>query len=209
MSKRLLLIGGGGHCRSVLSSVLALNKYEAIGIVDYTDTSVLGVSVVGQDEDLTDLKKAGWTYAFITVGSVGNTSLRRRLYQMVLGYGFTIPSIVDKTAIIAQDAIIEEGCYIGKGAILNTGCHVGKSAIINTGAIIEHDCLIGEFAHISPGTVLCGQVKVGNNSHVGAGSVVRQQIQIGNDVLVGAGSVVVNDIPDGNKAYGNPCKVVE
>lgn len=209
MSKRLLLIGGGGHCRSVLSSVLALNEYEAIGIVDYTDVPVLGVSVVGQDEDLPDLKKAGWTDAFITVGSIGNTSLRHRLYQMVVDNGFSIPAIIDATAIVAQDAIVEEGCYVGKGAILNTGSRIGKCAIINTGAIIEHDCLIGEFAHISPGTVLCGQVKVGNNSHVGAGSVVRQQIQIGNDVLVGAGSVVVNDIPDCDKAYGNPCKVVE
>ncbi len=208
MQKKLLLIGGGGHCHSVLSSVLALNVYEAIGIVDNTGVPVLGVSVVGQDKDLPDLKMAGWTDAFITVGSIGNNSLRRRLYQMVLGYGFTVPSIVDATAIIAQDAIIEEGCYIGKGAILNSGSRIGKCAIINTGAIIEHDCLIGKFAHISPGTVLCGQVDVGNNSHVGAGSVVRQQIQIGNDVLIGAGSVVVNNIPDNVKAYGNPCKVV-
>lgn len=209
MYKKLLLIGGGGHCHSVLSSILALNKYEAIGIVDYTDTTVLGVSVVGRDEDLPNLKTAGWTDAFITVGSIGNTSLRRYLYQMVLNYGFTIPSIVDATAIISQDAVVEEGCYIGKGAILNTGCRIGKCAIINTGAIIEHDCLIGGFAHISSGTVLCGQVTVGNNSHVGAGSVVRQQIQIGNDVLIGAGSVVVNNIPYCVKAYGNPCKVVE
>lgn len=209
MSKKLLLIGGGGHCRSVLSSVLALNKYEAIGIVDYTDTSVLGVSVVGQDKDLPDLKNAGWTDAFITVGSIGYTSLRRRLYQMVVDNGFYIPAIIDATAIVAQDAIVEEGCYVGKGAILNTGSRIGRCAIINTGAIIEHDCLVSEFAHISPGTVLCGQVTVGNNSHIGAGSVVRQQIQIGNNVLVGAGSVVVNDIPSGVKAYGNPCKVVE
>lgn len=204
-----MLIGGGGHCRSVLSSVLALNKYEAIGIVDYTDTSVLGVSVVGQDKDLPNLKKAGWTDAFITVGSIGNTSLRRRLYQMVLDYGFTVPFIADASAIIAQDAIMGEGCYIGKGAILNSGSRIGKCAIINTGASIEHDCLIGEFVHISPGTVLCGQVTVGNNSHIGAGSVVRQQIQIGKDTLIGAGSVIVSNIPENVKAYGNPCKVVE
>ena len=209
MHKKLLLIGGGGHCRSVLSSVLSLNKYEAVGIVDYTDATILGISVVGCDEDLPNLKKAGWTDAFITVGSIGNTNLRRRLYQMILDKGFTVPSIVDATAIIARDAKIEEGCYVGKGAILNSGSQIGKCAIINTGTIIEHDCVVGEFVHISPGTVLCGQVIVGNNSHIGAGSVVRQQITIGNDVLVGAGSVVVNNISDSVKAYGNPCKVVE
>lgn len=209
MNKKLLLIGGGGHCRSVLCSVLSLNEYEEIGIVDYADTSVLGVPVVGRDEDLPALKKAGWTDAFITVGSIGDTNLRQRLYQMVVNNGLTVPAIIDATAIIAQDAKVAPGCYIGKGAILNSGSCIGKCAIINTGAIIEHDCLIGDFVHISPGTVLCGQVSVGNHSHIGAGSVVRQQIEIGKDVLVGAGSVVISNIPNRVKAFGNPCKVVE
>ncbi len=209
MNKKLLLIGGGGHCRSVLSSVLSLNKYEEIGIVDYADASVLGVPVVGRDEDLPALNKAGWTDAFITVGSIGDTSLRQRLYQMVTDNGFTVPAIIDAAAIIAQDAKVAAGSYIGKGVILNSGSCIGKCAIINTGAIIEHDCLVGDFVHISPGTVLCGQVSIGNHSHIGAGSVVRQQIEIGKDVLVGAGSVVVSNIPDRVKAFGNPCKVVE
>ena len=209
MKKKLLLIGGGGHCRSVLSSVFSLNKYEEIGIVDYADASILGVPVVGRDEDLPDLKKAGWTDAFITVGSIGDTSLRQRLYQMVVNNGLIVPAIIDATAIIARDVKIATGCFIGKGVILNSGSCIGKCAIINTGAIIEHDCLIGDFVHISPGTVLCGQVSVGNQSHIGAGSVVRQQIEIGKDVLVGAGSVVVSNIPDCVKAFGNPCKVVE
>ncbi len=209
MNKKLLLIGGGGHCRSVLSSALSLNEYEEIGIVDYTDASVSGVPVVGQDEDLPALKKAGWTDAFITVGSIGNINLRHRLYQMVTDNGFTVPTIIDTTAIIAQDVKVASGCYIGKGVILNSGSCIGKCAIINTGAIIEHDCVVGDFVHISPGTVLCGQVSVGNHSHIGAGSVVRQQIEIGKDVLVGAGSVVVSNIPDCVKAFGNPCKVVE
>ena len=209
MGKKLLLIGGGGHCNSVLSSVLALSKYEEVGIVDFTDTPVMGVSVVGKDDDLPNLKNSRWTDAFITVGSIGNTGLRRRLYQMIKELGFTVPSIIDPSAIVAQDVQIGEGCFVGKGAILNSGTQIGECAIINTGAVIEHDCKISAFAHISPGTVLCGQVEVGNDSHVGAGSVVRQQISIGNQTLVGMGSVVVHNIPNQVKAFGNPCKVVE
>ena len=209
MIKKLLLIGGGGHCRSVLSSVLSLNQYDDIGIIDYTDTPILGIPVVGRDEELPGFKQSGWTDAFITVGSIGNTGLRRRLYQMVVDLGFTVPVIIDPTAIIAQDAKIETGCFVGKGAIINSGTRIEKCAIINTGAIIEHDCQVGKFAHISPGTVLCGQVTVGNGSHIGAGSVVRQQTKIGNNVLIGAGSTVVQNMPDGAVAYGNPCKVVE
>lgn len=204
-----MLIGGGGHCHSVLDSVLKLNTYDAVGIVDYTNASVNNIPVVGNDEDLPYLLQVGWTNAFITVGSVGNTLLRHRLYQLVKDKGFTIPSIIDATAIVANDVVIDEGCFVGKGAIINAGSKIGKAAIVNTGAIIEHDCVVGEFAHVSPGTVLCGQVNVGDDSHIGAGSVVKQQIEIGNNSLIGAGSVVVKDIPANAKAYGNPCKVVE
>ncbi len=209
MGNKLLLIGGGGHCKSVLDSVLTLHAYDEIGIIDYTNVSVNGVPVVGQDEDLPNLHKAGWTDAFITVGSIGDTVLRRRLYKMISDIGFIVPAIVDSSAIVAQDVVLAAGCYVGKGAILNAGSNIGKASIINTGAVIEHDCVIGEFAHISPGAILCGQVIVGENSHIGAGAVVRQQIKIGEDVFVGIGSVVVHDIPNCVKAYGNPCRVVE
>lgn len=209
MKRKLLLIGGGGHCRSVLDSVLALSMYNEIGIVDYDKTPVADIPVVGQDEDLPILKVNGWTDAFITVGSVGNTALRKRLYKLVTETGFALPAIIDPTALVAKDVSIGKGCYIGKGAIINAGTCIDEAAIINTGAVIEHDCVIGEFAHISPGAVLCGQVFVGDNSHIGAGTIVRQQIKIGEDVLVGIGSVVVNDIPNHVKAYGNPCRVVE
>ena len=206
---KLLLIGGGGHCHSVLDSIITLDAYDEIGIIDNIDSSVLGIPVVGTDDDISRLMSEGWTDAFITVGSVGNTKLRHKLFEMVKSIGMNIPKIVDPTAIVARGTELSEGVYVGKRAVINTGSRIGTNAIINTGAIVEHDCIIGDFSHISPGTTVCGQVCVGNDSHVGAGSVVRQQINIGNDVLIGAGSVVVNDIPDNVKAFGNPCKVVE
>ena len=208
LKKKILLIGGGGHCHSVIDSILALEAYDEIGIIDNIDGSVLEIPVVGTDDDIPALKSEGWTDAFITVGSVGNTKLRRRLYDMVKSIGMIVPAIIDPTAIIGRTAHISEGTYVGKRAVINTGARIGTCAIINTGAIVEHDCIIGDFSHISSGAAVCGRVCVGNDSHVGAGSVVRQQINIGDGVLIGAGSVVVKDIPDNEKAYGNPCKEV-
>ena len=204
-----MLIGGGGHCHSVLDAVLAGGIYDEIGIIDSIDSSCLGVSVIGNDEDIPALFKAGWTDAFITVGSVGDTKIRRRLYEMVKEYGLTVPTIIDPTAIIGKAVKIEAGVFVGKRAVINARSMIGTCAIINTGAIIEHDCEIGAFSHISSGTILCGQVMIGENSHVGAGSVVRQLIEIGDNDLIGAGSVVVKNIPDNAKAFGNPCKVVD
>ena len=207
--KSILLIGGGGHCQSVLDSIFSLRVYHKIGIIDSKNSSVSGISVVGTDDDLPLLKKEGWDEAFITVGSVDNTRTRRKLYNLVKKLNFHLPSIVDPSAIIARKVQIGEGSYLGKHTVVNAGTRIGCCAIINTGAIVEHDCIVGDFTHISPGTVLCGQVFVGNDSHIGAGSVVKQQISIGEQSLIGAGSVVVQNILKNEKAYGNPCRVVK
>lgn len=208
--KKLLLIGGGGHCRSILDSVLSMDRYARIGIVDYNKAaSSFGIPVIGTDEDLPRLKDEGWTDAFVSVGSTGQTELRRKLYDKLKEIGFAVPVIADPTSSIARNAETAEGVYIGKRAVVNTGAKTGVCAIINTGSVIEHDCIVGDFVHVSPGAVVCGQVSIGNDSHIGAGAVVRQGIRIGKNALIGIGSVVVKDIPDNVKAYGNPCRVAE
>lgn len=214
MSKSILLLGSGGHFHSVLDSVMAAGDYDRIGLIVKNETErdrmqdpAEKALVAGTDDDLERLVSEGWEYAFVAVGSIGNTSLRERLFRILKEYGYIIPVIRDPAAVIASRVQLEEGTYIGKKAVINAGSKVRKCAIINTGAIIEHDCEIGEFAHVSSGAVLCGGVDVGSRTHIGAGSAVRQQIRIGEDVLIGVGSVVVKDIPGGSTAYGNPCRV--
>lgn len=211
MGKKILLVGGGGHCHSVLDCLMALHNYDEIGIVERTLEGcgpLMGIPVIGTDDDLLRLLSEGWTDAFITLGSVGNTKGRRRLFSTLKEIGFNLPNIIDASAVVASDVTMGEGTFVGKKAVINAGTKVGACVIINTGTIVEHDCKIGDFVNVSPGTTLCGQVTVCADSHIGAGSVVRQLINIGKNTLVGIGSVVVDDIPNGVKAYGNPCKVV-
>lgn len=215
--KRILLIGGGGHCHSVLDVLSSLKEYDQIGIVardkenlkELQEDDLVSNYLVGIDEDLLKLYEEGWTHAFITLGSIGNPKVRKKIYALIKQIGFIVPTIIDDSATVSPKANIGEGIFIGKNAVVNIGSSIGDCCIINTGSIVEHDCIIGCFVHISPGAVICGQVTVGNDSHVGAASVVRQGIVIGENVLIGAGSVVVKDIQDNVKAYGNPCKVVE
>ena len=208
--RRLILLGNGGHCRSVMDSVYSLNCFDQVGIVEKNDISYIDESTnfIGTDDDLPKLYKAGWTEAVITVGSIGNTKVREELYHKLKEIGFKLPVIIDPSAVVSSKALISEGVFVGKRAVVNSGVIVNTCAIINTGAVIEHDCLIGRFAHISPGTTVCGEVRIGNYSHIGAGSIVRQQISIGEKSLIGAGSVVIRKVPDEVVAFGNPCKII-
>ena len=209
-NKKILLIGGGGHCHSVLDSLDRLHQYDEIGIIDREPKSqVYGAPIVGRDDDLFQLFMQGWRYASITVGSIGVPTRRLALFQKLKKIGFELPAIIDPSALTGVASEIGEGAFVGKRAVINSGTYVGCGAIINTGAILEHDSVIGDFAHIAPGCILCGEVSIGENTHVGAGSVVRQQIRIGSYSLIGVGSVVVAPIGDHVKAFGNPCREVE
>ncbi len=214
---RILLIGSGGHCHSVMDTLQHNMQYDRIGVIakdedifkNLMNDRILSDYVIGTDADLPRLFQEGWNNAFVTLGSIGNPVGRKKIASVLKDIGFQLPPIIDSTAVVSEMVNIGSGVFVGKKAVINIGCNVGDCAIVNTGAIIEHDCNIGAFAHISPGTVICGQVTVGNDSHIGAGTIVRQGIRIGENALIGAGSVVVRDIPDNVKAYGNPCRVVE
>ena len=97
LKNRILLIGGGGHCHSVLDSILSLNAYAGVGIIDNSDRSFLNIPVVGTDEDIPRLRAEGWTDAFITVGSVGDTRLRHKLYEMVKSIGLNTNETLSPT----------------------------------------------------------------------------------------------------------------
>lgn len=208
--KNLLLIGGGGHCRSIIDSLMQSNQYTNVGIIDFNVGSDMGgLSVVGNDDDLTTLYQNKWNYAFVSLGSIESTEKRRRLYEKIRQIGFIIPSIIDTSSVVAHTVRLGIGCYIGKGVVINANSKIGDGCIINTRSVIEHDCMVGEFSHISTGSILCGEVCIGADTHIGAGTVIRQQINIGYNSIIGIGSVVVKDIPNNVKAFGNPCRVIE
>lgn len=208
---KAILLGCGGHAASILDSVLSSKKYEVVGIVDPNmdiGKTLLGVSCIGDDSCLEKVFNNGIHHAFIGVGSIGNITIRVQLYHLTKGIGYTLPAIIDASAIIGRDCHIGEGVFIGKGSIINTQSVIEEMAIINSATLLEHQCYVGKFTHIAPGCRVGGNSVFGRGSHIGIGSTVIQGVKIGDNTLVGAGSVVVKDIKSGVKAFGNPCREV-
>ncbi|HEY8362210.1 MAG TPA: acetyltransferase [Tissierellaceae bacterium] len=208
--KKIVLIGGGGHCKVIIDIIRSTAEYEIIGITDKNNIGqkVLGVPIIGDDEILEELKNKGVDYAFICVGAIDNIQKRWGIYDKLKEIGFKMPILIHRDAIVSRYALIEEGTCVMPGAIVNSCAYIGKNCIINTSSVIEHDCVIEANTHVSPKAVLGGEVKIGENSHIGMGSTIIQGIRIGNNVTIGAGAVVINDIPDNSVAVGVPAKVV-
>jgi sugar O-acyltransferase (sialic acid O-acetyltransferase NeuD family) len=210
MDNKLLLVGAGGHCRSVIDSINRV-QYTDIAIIDLPEMvgeDVFSVPIAGTDNELPSFFENGYKEAFITLGSIGNPAKRVALYKKLKKIGFNFPSIIDATAIVSKiNVTIDEGVFIGKGVIINTGVKIGACSIINTGAIIDHDCNIGKFVHIAPGVRMSGGICIRDNTHIGIGSSLIQSVSIGRNSIIGAGSVVVSDIGEDITAFGVPCKI--
>jgi sugar O-acyltransferase (sialic acid O-acetyltransferase NeuD family) len=207
--RRILLLGGGGHCQSVLDALRGSRLYAPAGIIDKkgrVGEKVCGVSVVGTDADLEAFRRKGVRLACISLGSVGDPGRRRALAARARRAGFIFPAIVHPRAIVSPRASLGAGAFVAAGAVVVAGARVGDFCIVNTGAIVEHDCRLGEFVHLATGAALSGDVSIGERSHVGTGASVRQGARIGRDTVVGAGSAVVCDLPDRKVCYGNPCR---
>ncbi|NLP48775.1 MAG: acetyltransferase [Clostridiales bacterium] len=204
------MIGGGGHCRSVLDCLLEQAVFSEIAIVDDflpLGTQVMGVAVIGPTDAPESYRRMGFTHAFLAIGSVGNPKIRQDFFESYSKAGFEFTNVIDKTAVVSRFASLGSGVFVGKRAIINAGVSLGHAVIVNTCAVIEHDCQVGDFAHVATAGVLCGGVKVGRCSHIGAQSVVRQGLRVGSDCVVGMGSLVSSNIPEGVTAYGAPCRV--
>lgn len=205
MSKKVLLIGGGGHCKSCID-VLHRSNIPIFGIVDNQlekGTLVLGVPVVGSDADLPKLRQ-DVNQCLITVGQIKTGSIRQRLFNLAKKLDFDMPAIISDRAYVADSAQIANGTIVMHDACVNANVTIGENSIINTKALVEHDCYVGENSHISTASILNGNVSVGANSFVGSGTIVSNGVNICEDVVVGAASLVRKDITHADTYFGNP-----
>lgn len=199
----IILVGFGGHAKSVIDSIEKSNRYCIIGYTDIAAKEAYrGYKYLGSDDVLQEYYDKGVRFAFITVGYMGRDRLRDSLYKKLKEIGFQLPVIVDPTAVLAEDAAIGEGTFIGKNCIINSAVNIGKMCIINTGAVIEHENQIDDFTHVAVCAVLCGKVLIAAHCFIGANTTLIQNIKVGEGSVIGAGSIILRDILPGEIVYG-------
>ena len=202
--KNLILVGGGGHCKSVID-VAESAGYNILGILDMPEDvgkKVLDYKVIGTDDDIPQyVDKAEFV---ITVGFIKNPTTRIKLYNKVKAAGGRLATIIASTAHVSKYAELGEGTVIMHHAFVNAGAKIGDNCIINTFVNIEHDAEVSNQCHISTGTMVNGECKIGENCFIGSQSDCANCIEIASDIIVGAGSVVRKSIRVKGIYAGNP-----
>jgi len=195
----LLLIGGGGHCRSCIDVIEADGKHRIRGIVQpLSDEThgICGYPVVGSDEELPFLLQET-PQALVTVGQIRSPEIRVRLFELLKQSGGKLPRIVSPFTYCSKYAEMDEGTIVMHGAIVNAGANIGANCIINSQALIEHDVIVADHCHISTGARVNGSVTIGKGSFIASGAILKEGIVIGENAIIGAGQVVLRDVPSG------------
>lgn len=206
----LIVVGGGGHGKSIVRLAAAMGAYRIKGVVDPNipaSERVAGQHVLGGDDVL---EKVEHRSALLTigVGTVRSDHLRKDLFNRFRGMGYSYAVLKHPSAILAEGVVLSDGSQIMAGAIVQTDAFIGENAIINTAAVIEHDCRIGSHCHVATGAVLGGGVVVGECSMVGMGARVLPGVKVGCRATIGAGAVVVTDVPDDDTVAGVPARSI-
>ena len=202
--KPLILVGGGGHCKSVLEAAESAG-YSILGVLDMPEEvgkEILSTRVIGTDDDIPAyVDKAEFV---ITVGFIKNPATRIKLYNKIKEAGGKFATIIARTAYVSKYATVGEGTVVMHHAFVNAGAKVGNNVILNTFTNLEHDAVIGDQCHISTGTMVNGDCKVGDRCFIGSQSVLANGISVGDDIIVGAGSLVRKSIKEKGIYSGNP-----
>ena len=191
--KPLLLIGCGGHARSLIELIESAGIWKIQGLVglpEQVGIRVLGYPVIGCDADLPELRKR-FPAALLAIGQLPDPTPRQHLVTELEKLGFHCPVLVSPHAVVSRHARLGQGCTVGHGVIVNAAAEVGDHCILNSGALIEHDVQIGDHCHISTGVILNGGVHIGSGSFIGSGAILREGLELPEHTVIGAGKRIM------------------
>lgn len=202
--KSLILVGGGGHCKSVID-VAECAGFTITGILDLPEhlgNTVLGYPVIGTDNDISDFVNDA--LFLVTVGQIKDAGLRIKLHERIISEGACLATLIAPTAHVSKYASIAEGTVIMHHAVVNADACVGKGCIINTFANVEHDSIVDDFCHISTGVIINGNCSVGQGAFLGSHSVMVNGTSIMAGCVFAAGSVIRKNVIRKGVYSGNP-----
>ena len=191
--KSVLLIGCGGHARSLIELIESAADWwihGLVGLPEQVGSYLLGYPVLGCDADLPALR-AECSAAVLAIGQVPDPGPRQRVASELELLEFQLPVLISPHAVVSRHAQLGPGTTVGHGVIVNAEAVVGAHCILNSRALIEHDVHIGDHCHISTGVLVNGGVRLGSGSFIGSGTMLREGLELPPNTVIAAGKRVM------------------
>lgn len=187
--KRLLIVGAGGHGRSIAEAALACSEFDTLGFADDAAnkvSQVWGYPVWGTTTDLARYR----LNADVAIVAIGNNALREKLCEQLLAAEFELAIIVHPRAIVSQRAKIGPGTAIMAGAIIGTEAQLGTGVIVNSGAVVDHHSQVHDYGHLGVNACMAGGAILGKGAWMQVGSSLSYGVEVGVGFVLSPGSAL-------------------
>lgn len=187
--KRLLIVGGGGHGKSVAEAAILSGCYEVVGFIDdmlFNDSKKESSPVLGKVEDLK-------TYSHLcdeVIVAIGNNLVRESLVAKIMQMGVPLATIAHPSAIISPSANISSGCAIMAGSIVGTEAELGVGVIVNCGAVVDHHATVADFGHLGVNSCMAGGASLGRAAWIQAGCSLGYGVTVSDRVVLMPGTAL-------------------
>jgi sugar O-acyltransferase (sialic acid O-acetyltransferase NeuD family) len=178
MPKRWLILGSGGHGRSVADAIRA-QGYAVVGFLDDSrpaDELVAGVPVLGPLRLAWDVKTLqclqGASSPDRFVVAIGNPALRQRWQQVLEAAGVPLGVVVHPRACVSPSALLASGCVVLAGAVVNADAQLERGVLVNSGAVVDHDAICGAYSQLGVNAAMGGGSCLGPLASLAAGEVL-------------------------------------
>lgn len=216
MNKKVIIIGGEGN-GGVVASCIEDNRnrfndheWEVAGFLNDFEKGnrINGYPVLGGTDEV-DKFLADDYYFMYAIHMIGRNVKSEELFL-----GMNIPqnryaTIVNKSAFVADNAVLEPGVLVMSNCYVGPAAHIGMCSLVMANALIGHNTTVGPLCHFSVGSITSSYVNIGKVSDVTLGAKVLEKRKLGNYSVAGANSLVTHDIPDYEIHVGSPAKFLK
>ncbi len=187
---RLLVVGAGGHGRSVAEAVLMSGDFDLVGFLDdgaFTNgVDVWGLPVLGPATAFADYAALA-THAVV---AIGNNALRQKMCAQLQEAGLTLARVVHPRATVSPRAQLGEGVAVMAGAIVGTEAVLGQGVIVNCGAVVDHHAQVHDFGHLGVNASMAGGSVLGALAWMQAGAALGYGVTVPYGVTLAPGEAV-------------------
>ncbi len=197
MKNKLIIIGAGGHGK-VVADIAVKNGYSNICFIDdEAKGSLFGYPIIGTTEILKSFND-GKTDFIIAIGNnavreriaekfeVNWITLVHPSAQISIGAEISAGTVVMAGAVVNADAKVGKHCIINSTAVVEHDNIIEDYVHISPGAKLGGTVQVGKCSHIGIGATVRNNIVICKNTVVGAGAVVVKNIEEGTFVGVPA-----------------------
>ncbi|MGC6387344.1 sugar O-acyltransferase [Ewingella sp. S1.OA.A_B6] len=168
MTDSLLILGAGGHGRSIYELASLSGAFSHIAYLDdsWKPGGEKRSNIIGC---IDQLKEYAPRYTHAVIG-IGNNNVREQLQCQALNLGLKLATLIHPKAIVSPSVKVGSGTVIFAGVVIGVDAHIGQGVIINCTSTVDHDGMLEDFSHLGVGVHLAGSAHIGKNAFVQVGS---------------------------------------